>query len=58
MEPKKGISLADKILLGIIFIVWLDIEFIGHFEPTQKKILKFFEPTTRIINNLTVADRH
>ena len=43
MEPKKGISLADKILLGIIFIVWLDIEFIGHFEPTQKKILKFFE---------------
>jgi len=50
MSQEKKISIVDKVLLVIIVVVWLDQEFFKFTEPSHKKFLSFFEPTTSVVH--------
>lgn len=51
MKMKK-LEKSDKVLLLIIFVVWLDMAFIGHFNPTEKKIQNFLQPVTSVVHSM------
>ena len=59
LDPRKPLSQihkspADRILLAIIIIVWIEACFVNHFVETERKIENFFAPTSKIIHNLNI----
>ena len=59
LDPRKPLSQihkspADKILLAIILIVWIEASFVNHFAETERKIENFFEPVSKVIHNLNI----
>ena len=59
LDPRKPLSQihkspADRILLAIILIVWVEASFVNHFEETERKIENFFAPVSKIVHNLNI----
>ena len=58
LDPRKPLSQihkspADKILLAIIFIVWIEACFVNLFAETERKIENFFAPVSKVVHNFS-----
>jgi hypothetical protein len=60
LDPRKPLSQihkspADKILLAIILVVWIEASFVNHFAETERKIENFFAPVVRIVHSIGIT---